>query len=333
MAKQHIEGIHFIRILAAVLVIVTHVASKSFLTVGPNWEAVNIYFGVARVCVPLFFLTSGFLLMDKIDEDIWHFYGKSLKRIALPTLFFSLLFYLNPLDSPWLNAKRIVYGQVSFHLWYVYALVGLYLFIPFGRVLIAAAAPKYILIYLGIAIVSDSLIPMFQTLRAPAVWLPSVYNLGLFTGFVMYLFIGYKLKTAFPAPGKWLRALLLAGFALASAGSIWLSRAYSLRIGTPSEALYVYTNPLVMLAAICLFAALKDLSIPERWKRSVLSVSTCTFGIYLVHIFALHHVLSVASFDFNRVFSIPLLTLITFALSYGIVWSLRYIKPLRPFVG
>src|SRR3546814_9769770 len=73
--------------------------------------------------------------------------SSDLARILPPLLFWSL-FYMtwNTLKGeqygPWYDWLRtLAQGPVVFHLWYLYAIVGIYLFVPFLRAIWNAAQP------------------------------------------------------------------------------------------------------------------------------------------------------------------------------------------------
>ncbi|MCE4257861.1 acyltransferase family protein, partial [Escherichia coli] len=48
---------------------------------------------VFRVSLPLFFMISGYLILNSKIDSLFEFYKKRIKTIALPFLFFSFIHY------------------------------------------------------------------------------------------------------------------------------------------------------------------------------------------------------------------------------------------------
>jgi surface polysaccharide O-acyltransferase-like enzyme len=137
--------IDYLRVIATIAVIVTHVSS-GFLH-ETNFEFTNWWIGLfsagsMRFCVPIFVMISGVLLLPKQYALKVHL-QKRFQRILLPFLFWSIIYILIDLILPILKGEPIIiidslkhffYGLifgVRGHLWYIYMILGLYLFIPF----------------------------------------------------------------------------------------------------------------------------------------------------------------------------------------------------------
>ena len=102
----------------------------------------NIYPGIfnslARVCVPLFIMISGYLLLP-MKTDYKTFLKKRFTRISFPFIAFCIFydiyfFILGDIDikTMFINIPKIFinYGTKIGHLWYIYMIMGVYLFIP-----------------------------------------------------------------------------------------------------------------------------------------------------------------------------------------------------------
>ena len=74
--KEILSWADLIRVVAIYLVVVVHVSGQLTNIWGripvDQWLIADIYGGIARVCVPLFFMISGYLLLP--------IYGRSLMR-------------------------------------------------------------------------------------------------------------------------------------------------------------------------------------------------------------------------------------------------------------
>src|SRR3546814_2407792 len=82
---------------------------------------------------------------------------------SLPPLLFWSLFYMtwNTLKGeqygPWYDWLRtLAQGPVVFHLWYLYAIVGIYLFVPFLRAIWNAEQPTETIAYLALCAMASA---------------------------------------------------------------------------------------------------------------------------------------------------------------------------------
>ena len=85
--KKIIYWVDLIRVLAIYLVVVIHVSGQMTNVWGKipeaQWIISDIYGGLARVGVPLFFMLSGYLLLPR-SESLRSFYGKRMLKIVVP---------------------------------------------------------------------------------------------------------------------------------------------------------------------------------------------------------------------------------------------------------
>ena len=151
---KRIAFLDYVRVFACFLVMLVH-ASENYYgavgytdMVGPQaflqneadrlW--VSIYDGFSRMSVPLFMIVSAYLLAPmKKGQSCWEFYRKRFLRIMPPFIFFMVLYStlpmlwgqidgeqsMNDLSRIWLN-----FPMLAGHFWFMYPLIGLYLFIP-----------------------------------------------------------------------------------------------------------------------------------------------------------------------------------------------------------
>ena len=150
--------VDLIRTVAIILVILLHASIQPYPNIGlmsPQgvqiWWASNIYDSIARVCIPLFVMLAGVLLLQpsKADEPLKTFFKKRLSRIGVPFLFwgatyFAWRFFAN---GEVLTINSIVQGILTgpyYQFWFLYLLLGLYLVTPILRVIIKHAEWKII---------------------------------------------------------------------------------------------------------------------------------------------------------------------------------------------
>ncbi len=165
-----------IRTLAIFLVILLH-ASNEILQ-APSvpqeyWWTAVAYKSVSLVCVPLFVMLSGALLLQpaKLNEPIRVFLKKRLSRIGLAFAFWSAVylawgFFLTNTPVTLGNiGKGILYDLFSganYQFWFIYLIVGLYLITPILRVIIAYGSDRILRYLLLLWFVGIAIVPILQ---------------------------------------------------------------------------------------------------------------------------------------------------------------------------
>lgn len=346
MAQSFSRGIDTARIGACFMVVLLHVAAVEFHDFDERWWASNFYDSFTRACVPVFLMITGVLLLNR-KEDLPVFFRKRYMRVVPPLVFWSL-FYLGWYtwqgeDYGGLlgSIRTMLSGPVAVHLWYLYAIVGIYLFVPFLRHIWQSASRAEQHLYLFMWVVVSSL-PMMGRLAGSDADILNTYELGAFFGLLGYLFLGAYVHSRFAQrvhqPAYWsLNLILFILFSLATMIATWL---YSSRQGQPDPLFYDYLSPFVVGAAVCAFNLLYGLGVraagqdgfsPQSWP--VLNqLAASTLGIYCVHIFVIdvfRHYSGLTVGNGSAWWAIPLGAVLVFALTWALVSVLRTIRPLR----
>lgn len=176
-----------LRMIAILAVILCHIdilyqhGTTSFKLVLPY-----LLTNLGRMGVPIFLMISGALLLNK-DYDLLFFLKKRFSRILIPFIFWVLVigaFHYFVLGSS-LN-KSIDWMLGSGITWYIYELIGAYLFIPVVNAFIEKfgdTGVKYFLIIWFITLFTTT----FKFHPFPSL------KLGYFAGFIGYMVFGYYL--------------------------------------------------------------------------------------------------------------------------------------------
>src|SRR5512135_85584 len=116
-----------IRVLAIYLVVVIHVSGQLTGAWGripeAQWLIADLYGGIARVGVPLFFMLSGFLLLPR-SESLRSFYSKRMIKIVIPFIVWSAIYIgLDCAGNPGKCTtdyllQFILLKRTYFHLWF-----------------------------------------------------------------------------------------------------------------------------------------------------------------------------------------------------------------------
>lgn len=331
--KRDSTALDLARVCACFMVVILHVAATNFHAFDDRWWASNFYDSACRACVPLFLMISGALLLDR-REALPMFLKKRFLRVVPPLLFWSL-FYMAWNDwqgrqyGPWQQwLEELARGPVVFHLWYLYAVLGIYLFVPFLRAIWHASQALEKKAYLALW----ALVSSWPTLRAA--WgvdidVLSTYRLGAFFGLSGYLFLGAWLHEAYQGVRDERRYLVcnVLLFALLSLAIMVATYLRSRQTGGPDPLFYDYLSPLVMAASVCAFNTLYGLGMRvKRYARPLRQVSACTLGVYCVHIFVLRRFESATGLqgaDVSSWWAIPFTAACVFAAALAAVMLLR----------
>lgn len=287
-------GIVTARAVACFMVILIHIAGWDFYQFADQWWPTNVYDSLARVAVPVFFMISGALLLTK-EERLGDFLRKRAVRVLPPLLFWSAVYlqYYKMLGQGrshggWI--ATIMTGPVAAHLWYLYAIVGLYAFVPMLRKIYLGSSEHekryFLLMWFAVAVLYPS--AMKYAGKPPA--FIDVYHVGNFSGYAGYLFLGaYLHERRHGNPGgasAWLWASI---FLAASVATMLLTWWQSIRAGTASDAFYDYLSPLVVIASAAAFKLLLGMKpAPGSLGGTVVNtIAANSFGIYCIHLIVL----------------------------------------------
>lgn len=145
---RRIKGYDYIRVLAVIAVIGTHVVqSDTQLSAGsPGWIGLRIAETAFLTCNVLFVMLSGALLLNRGEEPVASFYRKRVFRVVIPMAVYYMFYlymglYHSGLFNPanWLDAgRRFLSGPSDWnpHFWLMYVIISFYLTAPFFRVMV-----------------------------------------------------------------------------------------------------------------------------------------------------------------------------------------------------
>jgi surface polysaccharide O-acyltransferase-like enzyme len=345
--KEIVSWIDLIRVAAIYLVVTVHVSGQLTNVWGEiptdQWFLASLYGGIARVCVPLFFMISGYLLLPR-SESLRDFYVKRIPKILIPLLAWSLIYlgwycgnHANTCTPSFVWNLLLVQGAY-YHLWFLYTLLGIYLIMPVLRLMFRPEIDRQLLWYLillwlifqGVLTLAYKFWNFKINLSAP-----------LAGGYIGYFVLGYLLGgVALARPRIVLSAMV---WVLSTLGTIIGTYLLTRAAGKFDNFFYDFVTLNVILASGAAFLLLRWLSETKLFMSAnaqtatrILAVSA--FGIYLVHPLVIE-VLSgwipfvhIDSFMGNAIWSVPLTTTAVFLLSFLIVRLLQKIPVVRSIV-
>lgn len=333
-----------LRVAAGFAVVWLHVSSRVVSEIAdpssPDWWTGNLADSLSRWCVAGFALLSGALLLDPgKSESAQTFFCRRLKRIIIPVVAWSGIY----LFIRWLDRGQtgfdivdmILHGSIYYHLWFLFMMLGLYVFTPALRVFIRSASARQVRQVILLSLVLASVHEMVQYYLA--------YELTVFTlflPFLGYFLAGYYLRFFEPAKTMTWRHLIsvftacVLAVALVTGACVrWFGIERGLYI-------YEYLSPPVILMSLSVFLILQKMQYTGIYDRAIVqrliaNLGPATFGIYLAHplvLRTLQYLVGESELKTLPAVSIPTTVLLAYSLSYLLTAAIRKIPHLRNIV-
>lgn len=289
-----IRYLEWLRAIAIVAVVVIHASITEWHQLhpeGPRWEALNWINSLLRFCVPVFFMISGALfLVPERELSLRALWRKNIPRLVVAfagwSLFFALIEVYGPNGSrdPGELARRFFTGH--FHLWFLLALIGLYMVLP----LLRAITRDRVIAWYFVALAGPFafLFPLLELVPGAGEVLSEVLGtmrVQLVLGYSSYFVLGYLLSTVEPrrARLRWIAAAGAVGALGIGVGTSLVSRAE----GTSDELFFDFLTPGVALVSVAVFCLARACWGDSRGRlpRVAGALAANSMGIYLVHPF------------------------------------------------
>ena len=319
------------------------------------WGA--IYGALLRPCVPLFVMITGALLLP-VRGEISVFYKKRIPRVLWPFLIWSVIYNLFPWITGVLGIKPEVildffpysgeevmrqslpvsldyiaqipfnFSIVDVHMWYIYLLIGLYLYLPVFSAWVEKASDKAKLWFLGAWAVT-LLLPYYNQFVAQYLWGTCSWNafgmLYYFAGFNGYLLLGHYLRNLDWSLGKILAIglpMFVIGYAVTFFGFRYVTALPEFS-DEMLELFFTYCSLNVVMMTIPVFMLCKKVNFrSEGIRKALANLTLCGFGIYMIHYFFTGpSVLLVRALGVPLGIQIPVASVFAFGASWLIVWT------------
>ncbi|MDO5089662.1 MAG: acyltransferase family protein [Leptotrichiaceae bacterium] len=288
-------NLDILKSIAVIGVILIHIVAGELSMYGKismrDWMLSNIINSVSRICVPVFVMVSGYLLLRK-DEPVGMFFKKRFVKIIPKFLIYSMIYYVfkvSFLNRPYSGNENFLIllfkGGIFYHFWYIYMILGIYVMTPFFRKAVGNIHKSYIKYFVYVWIFFMVIIPFLEFILKTRFM---VYSpVGQYVG---YFLIGYLIGEA---PVKINKLFLFLGYLLSLSLSIWLSYFFTVKKGVFVDFFYNYHSIGVFFQSIFLYGLIMKFShnddegkkseIIYRIRRFVSTLSLITLDIYLIH--------------------------------------------------
>ena len=337
------------RVLSMISVIVIHVGAISWydapFSLHP-WGVINAMDILARYCVPVFLMISGYLFLNPDSNiTIRKIYTRYLPRLLCAFFFWSFLYAL--ITSGFLTARTLSGGvgikllQDTFwghyHMWYMYVIVGLYIITPALRPIAAnRQATIYFLIASYLLKYALTMIQMIPFIYEHTAKYTNRLELSFISGYVFYYLAGYFFATEDFTVRQ--RRIIYAVGIVALIFSITVVTVYVLVMQFPLSELHEYYTAGIPIYSIAVFVFFRykfsDVDPDTRIMKIVLWLSKLSFGVYMAHDFGLIVLkkIGITPMITTPFISMPLLTLIDLVITVAIAWIVSLIPGLKKWI-
>ncbi len=193
-----------IRVFAICMVIMLHCVcdfySDMFNSEKISWWIMGYINETGRIGVPLFFMISGFLLLNSSTaSDAARFYKRRFRKILVPFILCDLFYYIYyviinekpPAVSLFL--KELIDNGSAYHLWFIYTLGLLYLFVPYIKIILERVDLKMLVLFLLLVLFQSTIKPFLNIVLDGRATIHLADD-GI-VGYMGYMILGYILGT------------------------------------------------------------------------------------------------------------------------------------------
>ncbi len=342
-SKTRIQSIDLLRCFAICCVILVHVTEEIYTLNLDHMLGDALYrrvfittcFTIGRLGVPIFLFISGYLLLDKDydTESCKRFWKRNLLGLFITTEIWIVLysiFYNAITDS--VMEWGLVFRNLLFvadmpsaisHMWYMYAILGIYIFVPF----IAMGLRKfdwqilrfpYILAFcfltgiptINVFLNSLGLTDYLLVQKLDLSFAGGAYGLMFLTGYLFKKGMFRKIKAG---------VLILIG-AASFVFTIWIqffayNHGYQYNVW--------YTCAFLIITCICIFELVsrrEQMKVPG-W---IINLARCSFGIYLIH-YPVRRLLIMNLNIQSQSVKTAVVCVLTLAISWVIIWAVGHL--------
>ena len=371
--RPHIVWLDVLRLIAILLVIAVHCTDP--FNASPESRADpefnfwgSVYGSALRACVPLFVMMTGFLLLP-VKQTMPAFYRKRIPRVFFPFLIWSVLFDLAPWFIqavggsaelvtrffPWepnpstslgdalqtIAMIPLTFTVYATPMWYIYALIGLYLYLPIFSAWVERASrreKRFFLLLWFVSLFIPYLTEFVSRYHFGTCSWNAFGTFYYFAGFNGYLLLGHYLgKGNDWSVGKTLSVavpLFLVGYFVTLVGFRHMTSDPNVS-EEGMELFFTYCSPNVALMAIAVFLLVQKVNVTSlSIRRALANLTRCGFGLYCVHYFFVGPSYMFAQWLGTPVpFLVPVSMLFTFVCAWAFAFGISKLPGAKYIIG
>lgn len=287
--REEIVWIDNARAISCVLVIITHILAPWVYQLDHFGEVnrffIITFFTISKLCTPTFLMISGALLIQKDYSDLTQ-HKKRVKRLFSSFMLWSLIYLIfytilniargenYTIKSYSIFLKDSVLHGTAYHLWFMYLIIGIYLFMPFLSILCKKISRNQLIIFFiiwGITLTTNLFIE-FNSLGD---------IISSTIGYLGYLFVGNLInKNKFNEKIRIRYSSII--FTVGVISTLYFAYTQFSETHTVSTRTFHRLNINIAFVAIGFFMMIKSF----MYKNAIIrSISKHSLGIYYIHLF------------------------------------------------
>lgn len=337
MSKNRIVYFDVLNILACICVIFLHMNGIVHnYTNSRAWKTALIFEVICYWAVPVFIMLSGATLLkyrERYDTKI--FFKKRFIKILIPWVIWSFIIYIINNDNISIVqfTKDFCYCKIESIYWFFPLILYLYCLIPIFS-LIKEERKLLWGIVLFIFVFAGIIGPVCQMLN---ISFPTIFNYCLETNaYIMFLILGYLLSTT--ELSKKQRIIIYALGIFSIIFRYGYTYYFSISKDMLNKNLFNYCSFISVFLAVAVFVFVKNI----KWDRFlnafhinpavITKISSCSFGIYLIHIIIKNNITNLFSLNVYSIWYRTIGAVILYILCLIIVYIIKQIPVLKKIV-
>lgn len=287
-----------LKILSIFLVVLIHVIASYrgsyFYSNGKYYFILTFIDSFTRIAVPMFFMITGTFMLSRKTEKYSDYIKKRIPKLLIPFFLISIFYYIyerNKLGNP----KSVIdfltvflNNGVKYHFWYMYAIILIYMLIPFLQVLVQNLDRKQLLnMIIVIFILSNGFNTISLLTNRYGYGILKVFTLPAMFTYINYLFLGYYLYKYNPLSSKKNKLILC----ILSMFCIMLMPIFDHFFvnGFRNDEMLIATSILPIIPSIFTYVIIKGFFEKKEYSNKISSIvsaiSSCVIYIYMMHVY------------------------------------------------
>lgn len=330
MKKTREYAFDILRVISMIMVIIIHIANvycRSFGMISTKSYLISLIFNtICRVSVPIFFMISGSLLLDR-SFNKEKYLKRVLKYVILIVVWdiIYLVWEYFYLGITYDKLYMLVIDPYRAHLWFLYTILVLYAIQPLLKLIMDKSNNVVKIILLTVWIILS---------------LASMINPYVAKFFTIFSYIGYFIigKYLYDFIKKYdlrkynisLVLIMIICFSI----SIWINYSLSIKLNQFYNLFFAYRTPFIMISSFALYVLIISNYRKDSLNKFVTGLSDLSLGVYLIHGIFLDVTVKVFIYSsINSLIGIPIFTVIIFVLSIISTFIIKKIKYLNYIIS
>lgn len=330
MKKTREYAFDILRVISMIMVIIIHIANvycRSYGMISTKSYLISLIFNtICRVSVPIFFMISGSLLLDR-SFNKEKYIKRVLKYIVLIVVWdiIYLVWEYFYLGVTYDKLYMLIIDPYRAHLWFLYTILVLYAIQPLLKLIMNKSNNVVKIILLTVWIILS---------------LASMINPYVAKFFTIFSYIGYFIigKYLYDFIKKYdlrkynisLVLIMIICFSI----SIWMNYSLSIKLNQFYNLFFAYRTPFIMISSFALYVLIISNYRKDSLNKFITGLSDLSLGVYLIHGIFLDVTVKIFIYSsINSLIGIPVFTVIIFVLSIISTFIIKKIKYLNYIIS